>query len=288
MSLAGTIRTRTLGWLGPILLAISSPSLAAGLPVDPSFAADPVWDDGLAEVSVYDAERVIYGKPRPYVDRLIVVKEEFSDELHVKAEPPYEGRSLTTVLKLNIVSTIPTDNYTYNFLASIFVERRDLTRLVKAAIGSQEWCGTTFKLVSVGAGGSRLHYHSYFDGEGDAEEALPLGEEGLLQEQLLLLVRGAALPQGERVPLRVADPLVTNRARPVSVHDATLESGGVESVRIATGQVRARRFDLLLDSGEWIAYWVEEAPHRALVRMEGSDGRKMILRERGRRDYWSR
>ncbi len=266
----------------------AAPAAGGPLPIDPSWSADPIWDDGLAEVSVYDAERVIYGKTRPHTALLIVVKEDLSDASHVKADPPHEGRALTTVLKMNLVATVPTENYAYHFLGSFFVRRDDVRRLVKATVGSQEWCGNTFKEIVSWGGTPRIHSHSYFDSQGDGEQPLPTGEDGLLDEQILMVVRAAAIPEGGSVPLRVADPIIDNTAKAVSLHEATLTAGALEDVTSPAGRFRARRFVLRRGTGEETSYWVESAFPRALVRMEAFDGRRMILRERSRRDYWSR
>jgi hypothetical protein len=270
-------------------LALTSVAFGDELPVDPSWAQDTVWDDGLAEVSVYDAETVVYGIPRAHQMTMILVKEDLSNETRVKADPPYEGRKLTSVLKLNLVSTVPTENYPYHFLASIFVRRDDVRRLVKATVGSQEWCGNTFKEILPGAGGARLHHHSYFDGEGDGESDLPLGPDGLLSEQLLVALRASSLVEGASVRLRVADPIVDNRARPVKVRAADLLAGPVERVDAQGGTTRTcRRFDLRFAGGGAASYWIETGDRRAVVRMSSTDGSKLTLKEQRRRNYWSR
>ena len=106
--------------------AESGPAFAAGAR---AWAADKLWDDGLAEVAEYRGARVIYGAARPHRAVLIVVKEDFGDDLQVKADR-FEGRQLTTVLKLNWQASIPTPNYDYHYLTSVFVRRADLRSVV--------------------------------------------------------------------------------------------------------------------------------------------------------------
>jgi hypothetical protein len=271
-----------------LLLLLPDAPRAERLPVDRSWAADPSWDDGRAEVSVYAAERVIDGKPRPHELRMIVVKEDFADDLHVKADPPLAGRAVTTVLKLNLVATVPTDDYAYQFLTSVFVRRDEVTRLVKATVGSQEWCGNTFKEIVTWGGPPRVHFHSYFDAQADGERPLALGDDGLLDEQLLVALRSIALPEGKSVRLRVADPITTNRAGPEESRDATLASAGADAVETPLGRIPARRYVLRRVGGGESTYWVESAAPRSIVRVESSDGTRMLLRERARRDYWTR
>jgi len=274
--------------LGAALLLAPGAPRAATLPIDAAWAADASWDDGLAEVSLYAAERVIYGKPRPHELRTIVVKEDLAADSHVKADPPLPGRALTTVLKLNLVASVPTENYPYQFLTSLFVRRDDVRRLVKATVGSQEWCGNTFKEVVTWGGRPRIHFHSYFDGQADGDLPLALGDDGLLDEQLLLALRSIVLPEGRSVSLRVADPITSNHQEPVEIRVAVLSASGAGDVETPLGRIPSRRFVLKREgSGETI-YWIEEAAPRSIVRVESTDGTKMLLRERARRDYWSR
>jgi hypothetical protein len=271
------------------LLPGAAPAAGAeGLAVEPAWAADPIWDDGLAEVALYDAERVVYGKPRRHQQTIIVVKEDLAADSGVKADPPYEGRDLVTVLKVNLISTVPTENYPYHFLASLFVRRDDVRRLVKATVGSQEWCGNTFKEVVARDGRPRLHFHSYFDGEADGEREIALAEGAFLDEQLVLILRAAKPPERGPALVRIADPIVTNRAGPVAVREAEVAAGPVAEVEAPAGSFRARRWEARRGGGLLATYWIEEAPRRALVKMEAADGRRLALVEISRRDYWSR
>jgi len=265
--------------------------MAAGagkVPIDPAWAADPIWDDGKAEISLYSAERMIEGRTRAHDLTMIVVKEAFSDEGHVKADPPYGGRAITTVMKMNLASTIPADNYRYQFLTSIFVRRDDIRSLVKATVGSQEWCGNTFKEILFPDGRARIHAHSYFDGQGEIDQDLALGADGLLDEQLLIALRAAALPQGGSVKVRIADPITSNTAAPVLVRDADLSLAGIEDLETPLGRTRARRYLVERDGGGVATYWIEESAPRSLLKMIGGDGRTMLLTGRERRDYWTR
>src|SRR5678816_482494 len=132
-----------------LLIAMPASAIAVGadegLPIDRAWSGSRVWDDGLAEVAHYDSHRLVYAEDRTFETILITVKEDFDRARAVKADPPYEGRDLMTVLKLNIISRIDTQNYPYFYMASLFVRRDDPRQVVKLAASSQEWCGTTFR-----------------------------------------------------------------------------------------------------------------------------------------------
>lgn len=279
----------------PLLLAAALTLPApppAGLPIDPAFAASPVWDDGKAEVAHYEAHRVVYGIDRSFETTLITVKEEFDARTAVKADEPYEGRTLTTVLKLNIVSRIPTTNYPYDYLTSIFVRRDDPRVLVKAAGSSQEWCGTTFKEVVTWDGPPRLLFHSYFDGQADGSHPIELDTGRLLEDQLLLVMRAVAPPSGEGTLVAVHESLISNAVpRAPAARLLSLVNAGEETVLTPAGRFETTRYDLrdgTAKAGAVLSYWIEKASRRALVRFTAADGRSLLLKEITRRDYWSR
>src|SRR5436309_14993759 len=84
---------------------------------NPEWGGNPIWDDGLAEVAKYQARRTVYAKARVFESIYITVKEDFTPKYYAKADSP-SGQSIP-VLKLNMVSTIPTDNYDYRYLTSV-------------------------------------------------------------------------------------------------------------------------------------------------------------------------
>ncbi|MDP6776950.1 MAG: hypothetical protein QGI83_09305, partial [Candidatus Latescibacteria bacterium] len=156
---------------------------------DATWGSQKVWDDGLAEVAVYDATRTVYGKTRSFETVVITVKEDLNAAFHVKADPPYDDKQLIPAFKMNIVSKIQTENYPYRYLTSVFVSRSDVSRLIKMTVGSQEWCGNTFKLLKTWGGRPALEYHSYWDGQGDGSFPLEWDASTLAEDQLVLSLR---------------------------------------------------------------------------------------------------
>ncbi len=253
---------------------------------DPAWARDLLWDDGLAEVALYDARRPQYGKIESYEAVFIVVKEDFDASLQVKADPPFEGKQLLPVLKLNAVHSYWTDRYPYNYLQSVFVRRDDPSTLVKLTLGSQEWCGNTFKEVSTRGDRPELHFHSYFDRQGDSTRPLDLRPGDLLEDQLPLALRGLKFQAGLRVQRRVLPSLISNGLHaPVEFQLATLIVVGEEPLRTPAGNFSA--WKLTLEMGEVKQTWWfdSKAPH-ILLKMESSDGRAWLLKEWTRTPYW--
>jgi hypothetical protein len=112
-----------------------------------AWAGNKYWDDGLAEVATYAAERTVYGKKRSFDYTLITVKEDFNEQFNVKTDN-YDRKDLFPVMKVNAFCRIPTDNYPYHYLSSAFFKREDATQIYKITISSQEWCGNTFKSLN--------------------------------------------------------------------------------------------------------------------------------------------
>lgn len=276
---------------GALLVAMlfsgTPPLLAPELPVfDSAWARDALWDDGQAEVSLYEARRPQYGKIEPYEAVFIVVKEDFDAKLLVKADPPYQGKQLVPVLKLNAVHSYWTPNYPYHFLASVFVRRDDPTALVKMTLGSQEWCGNTFKEVKTAGGRAELHTHTYFDGEGDAARPLDLRPGDLLEDQLPLALRSLRFAPGLEVRRRVLSSLISNNLRrPADFLEAVIRVAGEESVSTRAGRFSA--WKVSVEMGELQqTWWFEKGAPHALLKMESSDGRAWLLKARTRKPYW--
>ena len=261
--------------------------LAPELPVfDSAWARDPLWDDGQAEVSLYDARRPQYGKIESYQAVFLVVKEDFDPKLLVKADPPYEGKQLIPVLKLNAVHSYWTPNYPYHFLASVFVRRDDPAALVKLTVGSQEWCGNTFKEVKLSGGRPELHAHTYFDGEGDTTRPLDLRSGDLLEDQLPLSLRSLPFAPGLEVRRRILPSLIANNLRrPLNPVEAVVRVAGEETVQTGAGRLAA--WKVSVEMGELKqTWWFEKTFPYALLKMESSDGRAWLLKSRARQPYW--
>lgn len=275
-----------------LLATIAAGSARPGLPIDPAWSASPIWDDGLAEIARYDSRRPVYGIERRFETILITVKEEFDRARAVKADPPYEGRDLITVLKLNALARIETENYPYNYMTSVFVRRDDPRVLVKLSQSSQEWCGTTFQQVVTHDGPARLEYHSYFDGEADGRAPLHLDGAAVLEDQLMLLVRAARLEAGIARRFRLHGSLVSNRAVSPGALDVEAVLAGRETLATPAGDFVTDRIEIREQEGgsgePLLTYWVESAPRRALVGFASRDGRSLRLTGIQRRDYWSR
>ncbi len=258
---------------------------ADSLPITKDWAGDPIWDDGLSEVAVYQASRVIYGAPRDYEAVLLTVKEDFDGTKLVKADPPYGDRPIVTVIKQNAVREIATPNYDYRIMTSTFVEREDPTRLVKLTSGSHEWCGNTWKAIRSRDGRTVYNWSSYFDGEADGFQTLELRLGGLLEDQLPLTLRGLEFRPGLTFDARVLPSMANNHAGRVRLHEATILVEDLETVDVPAGRFQAWRVEVVSDDSS-TTYWFDSAGTHPLVALESSDGDILELKHIERRAYW--
>ena len=270
----------------------SSALLLAILAVGPARAGewsrDPLWNDGRAEVATYASERVVYGKPRSFEESLVTVKEDLRLDTLVKADQPSRHRT-ARVFKLNIVQKFETQNYPYSYLASVFVKDEDARRVLKITVGSQEWCGNTFKIFKAGGPSPAgvLTWHSYFDGEADGEARLAVRPGDLFEDQLPLTLRALPLQTGYEQRARIWESLVTNRGTEPRAAAAVIKVVGEEAVRTGAGAIPSWKVAVQRENGTDV-YWIEKAEPRILTRMETTDGRKRLLKGRARWAYWDR
>lgn len=255
---------------------------------DAQWSLDRLWDDGLAEVAIYDAERVIYGEPRPHEEARILVSEPMDARQHVKADPPYEGKRILPVLKCNIFSRVETKNYPYHLMVSLFIDRARPSRLVKATYSSQEWCGQTFKDLQFYRDPPRFSANSYWDGQAIIDQPLEWDSNTLLEEQLAVSLRALNLEAGEEMAIRLLPSQVSNRApvpEPVAAVISRVErSDRLEGMNFEDGPPLT--YELAADDGSWAAYAFGSEPPRVLLAYRHSDGRQGRMKSVRRRAYW--
>lgn len=132
-----------------------------------NWGKNSLWNDGRAEVIVYDSERIVYEGKRNFQEQLITVAEDLDEETLVKSDNPKKSKTIP-VFKLNIIQKFETENYPYSYMVSMFVDKKNVRQVVKLTMSAQEWNGNTVKIYKkTGPLAGRLEWYSYFDGEAD-------------------------------------------------------------------------------------------------------------------------
>jgi len=238
------------------------------------------WDQGLSEMSYYRATEMIYGAPREYV-RVHLVNRQWADrETGVKCDS--DAPNAVPVFKINVSEQIPTPNYNYRYLTTVFLDRYGLAPL-KMVASSQEWCGASFKHLRWMEDGLSVKSFSYFGGEGD--QTWHLDQRPFPYEALILLARDVAL-SGKPRSLSLLTPIRSTHAVTPSVKTATLATGPAETLATPLGRFETIRIDLDWDGPDTHFYVEAVAPYRLIKFVMGSVSGE--IRGQEDRAYWDR
>jgi hypothetical protein len=246
-----------------------------------AWAQNKLWDDGLAEVATYEAQRVVYNKTRTFEYTLITVKEDFNKAYNVKTDD-YQRSDLFPVMKVNQFCRIPTDNYPYHYLTSLFFRRENPVQVHKITSSSQEWCGNTFKAINLSGDNFNYAYNSYWDGQGEGQMDLP--GDILFEDQLPYTLRSLQFKDGLTFKANVAELIQTSKANKPVVYPAVINIiTDNTSPQNSLWQVSVK----LAEDKENI-YWFSKKYPNVLERQQTWDGRNLQLKEVKRFAYWQK
>lgn len=248
------------------------------------WAKNKLWDDGLAEVAHYNAERIVYGKVRHYDYVYVTVKETFNREFNVKTDD-YVRTDLFDVIKVNKFASIRTENYPYHYLSSLFLKKNDPVQLYKFTNSSQEWCGNTFKRFDLENERYIYHYDSYFDDEGRGSRTFPA--DVLFEDQLSYTLRTLKFIDGAAFTARIVETQISNRATKPVIYQAKI---GITKAK--PGEIKddspAWKVSVELKDGKTNVYWFKDSYPNILLKMIAWDGRKLELDHQSRYAYWEK
>ncbi len=266
------------------------------IPREPSdgwkkFSELPIWEDGLSEMSYYDATCMLYNKPRKYTRVHLFNRQDMDRERSVKAHD--KSKQVVPAFKFLVTEEIPTENYNYRFHTTAFLERPGLEPM-KLTVSSQEWCGTTFKWLhwSRPAGYSPdnwsldVCWYSYYGDEGDGWWPWPRSNIDAY-EILPLYARAVAASGGEKREMHLLKSMHNaHRPDPIPMDAVLRVEGKARKVQVPLGTFEALRIVLDWEGAEtW--FDVETNPPYRLLAFKADDvtGR---LRFVERRAYWDR
>lgn len=237
------------------------------------------WDDGLAEVCLYEGKQLKYGALRDTTVSIITVREHFDPEKRVKTRPA-KGEEVLNVMKQNFTRETRTGVYKYNQMASAFV-RRDSAELVKMSAVSQEWCGNSFVLWEKRGEQSELFVSNYMDDKGREQKTVP--SKIMLREELILYLRQhlTSIEQGQS--WQMANPLMTNN--PIYLKQAIRVS------ELAERNIEGKQgiaVTLKSENGVTETYVFQNTKLRPLLVWNNSKGEVLILKKRMWLDYWNK
>jgi hypothetical protein len=244
----------------------------------------PRWDEGLAEIALYDGKLNKYGSPRDASVDLITVREYFHPERFVKtAAPTVGGVNSLPVMKQNFTRRIRTGIYEYVQAGSAFVDRISGDLLKISAI-STEWCGNSSALLVCDGRSRTLQISNYMDDRGFNLHSLDTSDDLLFYDQLILYFRIHAHTLQPGTSLRIADTLISNN--PVF----KVRTAVISSIERSTFSKESNGNQILItidfeDRAETFLF--EDNPLRNLTRWESDRGEWLALRKTFFLDYWN-
>ena len=254
---------------------------------NPRWGMDAMWEQGQAEVAKYQAQRVIYQKPRDFEYTFILVKETFNEQYNTKTDD-YDRDDLFDVMKVNKFARIPTDNYPYHYMTSVFLSRAYPATVHKLTNSSQEWCGTTSKYFLKEGKKYEFGYNSYWDGQGVGQ--MKVAGEIMFEDQLSHSLRALNFAEGLTFTQRVAESQVSSKATEPTLYDATFTVYQDNQLQLETDYERtgetAWKVEVKLDGEKTNTYWFSDSYPHILLKQTTWDGRLLQLKEAYMDDYW--
>ncbi|HEY3129825.1 MAG TPA: hypothetical protein VGL91_10225, partial [Acidobacteriota bacterium] len=139
-------------------------------PFEKAWISNSYWTHGEGELSRYTGTVIRYDQPRSADLVLVVVTEKMLRDQLVKADDWNDRRGML-VFHFNQILSFTTGVYSYRQMGSFFRAAADW-RPIKMTLGSQEWCGNTFKEAITFGNKNFFRFHSYWQDEGDGEVQL--------------------------------------------------------------------------------------------------------------------
>lgn len=155
------------------------------------------WNQGKAELSVFDLKQARYSEIHRGEAILITVTEPFLPGRQVKSELA-SNRGEITVLKTQLMKRFATGIYDYQLTTTAFKPLYDgrFPYLLKTSTTSVDWCGHTFLQVNFRDNQYEIQSRSYFESESDEDfkigSAFP--EDEIFSR---LRIDPGTLPQGD-------------------------------------------------------------------------------------------
>jgi hypothetical protein len=275
--------TRCCAWLAIAVSALCPLAMGAS----PSWSADPIWHDGLAEKAVYAASRVVYDKPRAYEAVFFTNKEQHDRKTLTKAAE--KSTDTVEVWKFNQVEVIPTANYDYKYVTTSHLTVDGLA-VTRTESSSQEFCGTSFKQYLRRPGERVIDYWSFSYMPQAGRQAGRWGDSNrdlVAQDSLPLWLRAYNFAGRPTKLIGLLPSQKSNRPTPGEPLNAL--------VRFAGEEAEAYRLELVSESdtpGGTVlgTYWMAKDPAKRHVMLKyvGADGQRYELKSVERVDYWTR
>ena len=274
-----------------LLLGCAAPSADAPVPegLDTSFLTSALWDDGQAEIAMYEVTRGhnVYGdieEEQTFTVGTYVVKHDYAPAEQTKATGVMEGVS---AFKSSLFYEFESGSYEYKRNYVVNARQADL-RPFKESFTSYDWCSNRYREVAAGPDG-QVHTMMRSDDYGNRDASFAYRAGAVTPAQLPLVARGLDFSEADAHTLHVLlddGTYVETQARLMG--EATFDGpeGAVPAEQVQF-TYEAPVPSMISDrdvTNE--TYWRGTGEARLLLKLEGADY-TMTLIEQVRSPYWS-
>lgn len=272
-----------------LVISAISPALGSALDkaIDRRWANDSFWDQGKAEILVFESQILREGSLRPAEVIQVIVKEDHLPQMNVKTED-WHKKGLVPRIKFNEILTVPTGVYTYRQVVSLFFDRADM-RPKKAVVTSQEWCGQTYQELRLEPSRAVLDFSSYWEGEGKGSRTFALEDDLIPANAFPVFLRALDLTTAKTYSVSTFPDMISNRVgKPLPVTAAVIVEPP-EEITILGGKKKVVpvRVEWSLNSVSYKErFWFSKDGLHTLLRRQRADGGYDELKKRFVLDYW--
>ena len=237
---------------------------------------DSYWGDGKAEFSIYGADIVRDGAPRPCEVLHILVREPFDSKQFVRPDDP-KRPDVVPVLRMNQVLHVPTGLYVCQQMHSSFW-RVDNAQLLKFSFTSNDSTGNTFKEARRNGDKFTYDYRTYWDGMAGGTEEMALPTNGYFYDELPWLVRTIDFnkPSGP-FDIQLAASVFNSKKDPIAFRPAKISF---------TSKERAIEVTVRHAGGSDVFVLDRDGPH-LLRDWKAADGGRLKMKRNLKVDYWN-
>jgi len=274
--------------LATIFAQCPAAELALSDALDPQWMSAPLWDDGRAEIAVFDAQRVVDGRPIAHDCTLVTTKEDFTKAYWTRADWPYGDKPVVAVLRQSQLSTIPDASFPTHWATTFVFERAGAPKLAKMTLSSQDADASSFKEFQLWRETPTMRFASPWDGEGTGERTLPLhGANVRFEEELPLLVRMLKFEDGLQARFELEPSQQTSKApAPIPSQAILTVVRPANALATSIGRFEPDAAWLVVvetRDGRSIDFLVEDAPPNRLLGWSHADGRRLTIKSVERR-----
>jgi hypothetical protein len=237
---------------------------------------DSYWGDGKAEFSIYAADIVRDGAPRPCEVLHILVREPFDPKQLVRPDDP-KRPDVVPVLRMNQILHVPIGLYVSQQMHSSFWQVNS-AQLLKFSLTSNDSIGNTFKEARRTGDKFTYDYRTYWDGMASGTEEIAPPVNGYFYDELPWLMRTIDFNKPSApFEIQLAGSVLNSKKDAIAFRPAKISF---------TSKERAIEVTIQHAGGSDVFVLDRDGPH-LLREWKAADGSHLKMKRNLKVDYWN-